>query len=167
MWRWGDFSNLFPPIRSPILWVSGRAPGGFQRCGLGRHPAGSSPDPAPTAPPAGLSVLPSGTVSIFPPASDGPSLHCLAISFSSPSPPTLAPHPWSCLMDDPGTSLGSPACPPLFSVLSPPMGTGECSLWELQTFHPNIFPRVGPMSRQDVPPSPSPQLHGKGGHQAC
>ena len=66
--------------------------------------------PAPTAPPAGLSVLPSGTVFTFPAASDPLSPHCPVISPSSPPPSPPAPHPSSSLRDDPG--LGSlPAHP--------------------------------------------------------
>ena len=115
--------------------------------GLGAAQQGAALIPAHVAPSAGLSVLPSGTVFTFPAASDGLSPHCSTISPSSPplSPP--APHPLSSLRDDPGSFLGSPACPPLVGVLSPPVQTGEDPLQML----PNASPQHPPRGRPHVP----------------
>ena len=87
----------------PAVWCSGAA---LQGAGL---------LPVPTAPPAGLFILPSGTVFTFPAASDPLSPHCPVISPSSPLPSPPAPHPSSSLRDDPG--LGSPPAHP-WSVAS-------------------------------------------------
>ena len=133
----------------------------------GTKQQGAALIPAPAAPPAGLSVLPSGTVFTFPAASDGPSPHCPAISPFSPPPSPPAPHPSSSLRDDPGPSLGSPACPPLVAVLNPPVQTGEGSLQRLPNASAQHPPRGRPHVPSDVPPSPSPHLHGKGRYQAC
>ncbi|TKC41578.1 hypothetical protein EI555_015856, partial [Monodon monoceros] len=85
------------------------------------QPPGINPDTLTTAPPAGLSVPPSGTVFTFPAALDGPSPHRPAISPSSPPPSAPAPHPSSSLRDDPGPFLGPPTCPALVGVLKPPV----------------------------------------------
>ena len=117
--------------------------------GLGAALRGADLIPAPTAPPAGLSVLPSGTVFTFPAAAwHGPSPHCPAISPSSPTPSPPAPHPSSSLRDDPGPSLGSPPAHPWSlssihlcrQVRVPSSGP--------QTLQPHILPEVGPMSRR-------------------
>ena len=114
----------------------------------GTKQQGAALIPAPAAPPAGLSVLPSGTVFTFPAASDGPSPHCPAISPFSPPPSPPAPHPSSSLRDDPGPSLGSPPAHPWSlssihlcrQVRVPSSGP--------QTLQPHILPEVGPMSRR-------------------
>ena len=107
----------FQQCRRGFLSLPGGGLAGHQvassGAGLGAALRGADLIPAPTAPPAGLSVLPSGTVFTFPAAaSHGPSPHCPAISPSSPTPSPPAPHPSSSLRDDPGPSLGSPPAQP-------------------------------------------------------